>query len=130
MQLPIHWDQKHLIAFLYIFLADSDFKVPTEEAISLSDNLKELLVGKYLMSQEDTDLLIAEVKNTEKGLDDHQRMETIRILSETVPLDWDIYQYVIKELDEIAHSDKYVSVEEHSLMYYIRLKFKKDYQRS
>ncbi len=130
MIIPPHWDHKHLISFLYVFLADSDFVVTEEEAIAVNNNLLELLKDKYSLPLNEVALIIEEIRAFELAQDDAGRMEVIRQLSEKIDLDLSTYEYLIKELDEIAKSDKYVSVEEHSLMYYVRLKFKKDYPQS
>lgn len=126
MQAPIHWNEKHLISFLYISLAVSDFIVSPDERITLNSNLDELLKGKFQLSDSEKNAIISEVQSLPVA-DDTARMAIIKELSERIELDWDTYKFVAKELDEIAHSDKYVSIEEHSLMFYIRLKFKKDY---
>ncbi len=34
---------------------------------------------------------------------------------------------MISAIEDIAQADNFVTIEEHSLMYYIRLQFKKDY---
>ena len=127
MTIPPHWDHKHLISFLYVFIADSDFVVTEDEAIAVNNNLLELLQDKYRLPLEEVSAIIKEVKSFEMAQDDAGKMEVIRLLSEKIDLDLSTYEYLIKELDEIAQSDKYVSVEEHSLMFYVRLKFKKDY---
>ena len=127
MTIPSHWDHKHLISFLYVFIADSDFIVTPDEAKIVNQNLQELLKGRYSLAPEEVAVIIQEVKSFEIGVSDAEKMETVKLLSERIDIDFDTYQYVIKELDEIARSDKYISVEEHSLMYYVRLKFKKDY---
>lgn len=126
MQAPIHWNEKHLISFLYISLAVSDFIVSPDERITLNSNLDELLKGKFQLSDSEKNAIISEVQSLPVA-DDTARMAIIKELSERIELDWETYKFVAKELDEIAHSDKYVSIEEHSLMFYIRLKFKKDY---
>lgn len=126
MQAPIHWNEKHLISFLYISLAVSDFIVSPDERITLNSNLDELLKGKFQLSDSEKNAIISEVQAFPVA-DDTARMAIIKELSERIELDWETYKFVAKELDEIAHSDKYVSIEEHSLMFYIRLKFKKDY---
>lgn len=126
MQAPIHWNEKHLITFLYISLAVSDFIVSPDEQLMLNSNLDELLKGKFQLSDSEKNAIISEVQAFPIA-DDAARMAIIKELSERIELDWETYKFVAKELDEIAHSDKYVSIEEHSLMFYIRLKFKKDY---
>lgn len=126
MPLLSHWDEKHLIAFLYISIAVSDFVVTPEEKQTLHTNLEELLKGKYHLSDSDKNTLLAEVQSFPIA-NDTERMGLIKELSERIELSWETYKYMASELDEIAHSDKYVSIEEHSLMYFIRLKFRKDY---
>ena len=126
MQAPIHWNEKHLISFLYISLAVSDFLVSPDERTTLNSNLDELLKGRFHLSDSEKNNIISEVQAF-PITDDAARMTVIKELSERIELDWETYKFVAKELDEIAHSDKYVSIEEHSLMFYIRLKFKKDY---
>lgn len=126
MQAPIHWNEKHLISFLYISLAVSDFIVSPNERTTLNSNLDELLKGRFQLSDSEKNAIISEVQAFPIA-DDATRMAIIKELSERIELDWDTYKFVANELDEIAHSDKYVSIEDHSLMFYIRLKFKKDY---
>jgi len=127
MSLPLHWDDKHLISFLYVFIANSDFVVTPEEAAAVKTNLNELLTGRFGLSESEKDKIVAEVKEAELLMIEEEKMDTIQGLANKIKLDWDTYQYIVKEMDEIAHSDKYVSVEEHSLLYYVRLQFKKDY---
>ena len=126
MQAPIHWNEKHLITFLYISLVVSDFIVSPDERTTLNNNLDELLKGRFQLSDSEKNAVISEVQAFPIA-DDAARMAIIKELSERIELDWETYKFVANELDEIAHSDKYVSIEEHSLMFYIRLKFKKDY---
>jgi hypothetical protein len=126
MQVPIHWNEKHLITFLYISLVVSDFIVSPDERTTLNNNLDELLKGRFQLSDSEKNAVISEVQAFPIA-DDAARMAIIKELSERIELDWETYKFVANELDEIAHSDKYVSIEEHSLMFYIRLKFKKDY---
>lgn len=127
MQLPIHWDDKHLISFLYIFIANSDFVLTGEEAEAVKTNLTELLKVRFSLSDEEKDRIVAEVREAEAQMSEAEKMDTIEALSKTVKIDRDTYQYIVKEMDEIAHSDHYVSVEEHSLMFFVRLQLKKDY---
>jgi hypothetical protein len=127
MSLPTHWDDKHLLSFLYIYIAQSDFILTGEEAEMVKRNLEELLLGRFGLSTLEKDTVVSEVKEAEALMSESEKMDTIQVLSEKIDLDWDTYQYVIQEMDEIAHSDKYVSVEEHSVMYFVRLKFNRNY---
>jgi uncharacterized tellurite resistance protein B-like protein len=128
MNIPTHWDEKYLISFLYVFIAQSDFVLTGEESQSVHRNLEELLKNRFYLLETEMNIVISEVKEAEAELDETQKMETIRVLSEKIDLNLETYRHVVSEMDEIAHADHYVSVEEHSLMYYVRLRFKKDYE--
>ena len=129
MKLPLHWDEKHLIAFLYIFIAHSDFVETPEETAAVKEGLDDLFLDYYGLSEAAKSKVVSEVKAWEMEMSEEDKMDTIQGLAKRIQLDSDTYQYIVNQLNEIAHSDKYVSVEEHSLMYYIRLQFKKDYPK-
>ncbi len=127
MSVQPQWDDKHLFVFLYLFIAESDFILTNEEAEAVRRNLDELLVGRLGLSLQEKDRIISEVKEAETQMSESEKMDTISLLSDKIDMDWEMYQYIVKEMDEIAHSDHYVSIEEHAVMYFVRLKFKKDY---
>ncbi|MCU0416439.1 MAG: TerB family tellurite resistance protein [Cytophagaceae bacterium] len=122
-----HWDAKYLISFLYYFLADSDFVVNQEEETVVKRNIHELLVNVFFSSPEEKENIITEVQTVSKQLDEQQKMDLIEQLSARVDIPWNVYEYVVNELNEIAKADNKVSVEEHALLYYIRLKLNRDY---
>ena len=122
-----HWDINYLVSFLYIFLAESDFVVNKEEAITLNESLHNTLVRLFFQTEEQKHAIIKEVNTYTHTLDEAQKMELIEELAEKIDIPFDVYELIVQELNKIAKSDKYVSVEEHSLLYYIRLKLNKDY---
>lgn len=125
--LAAHWDAKYLISFLYYFLAESDFVVNQEEETVVKRNVHELLINLFFLSPEEKDNVIAEVHEVSKKLTEPQKMDLIEDLSKKIDIPWNIYEYMVKELNEIAQADHRISVEEHALLFYIRLKFRRDY---
>ncbi|MFN8417030.1 MAG: hypothetical protein U0U66_11925 [Cytophagaceae bacterium] len=125
--LAAHWDAKYLISFLYYFLSESDFVINQEEEAVVKRNIHELLINLFFLSPEEKDVVISEVQAVSKQLTEAQKMEVIEDLSKKVDIPWNIYEYMVKELNEIAQADHRISVEEHSLLFYIRLKFRRDY---
>jgi len=124
--IPEHWDEKHLITFLYISVSVSDFIMTSKETTVLNQNLDRLFKEQYHLSESEKEAILLEVKSFPIA-NDAERIEAIKLLSEKISLDPETYQYVVNSLDEIAHSDKCVAIEEHSLMYYIRLRFNRNY---
>ncbi|WP_299247983.1 hypothetical protein [uncultured Cytophaga sp.] len=122
-----HWDINYLVSFLYIFLAESDFVINKEEAIALNDSLHNTLVRVFFQTEEQKDAIIKEVNAYTHTLTETQKMELVETLAKKIDIPFDVYELIVQELNKIAKSDKYVSVEEHSLLFYIRLKLNKDY---
>ena len=122
-----HWDINYLVSFLYIFLAESDFVINKEEAATLNASLHNTLVRLFFQSEEQKDAIIKEVNTYTHTLNESQKMSLIEELAKKIDIPFDVYELIVQELNKIAKSDKYVSVEEHSLLYYIRLKLNKDY---
>ena len=122
-----HWDINYLVSFLYIFLAESDFVINREEAITLNTSLHNTLVSLFFQSEEQKDAIIKEVNTYTHTLDNAQKMALIEELAKKIDIPFDVYELIVQELNKIAKSDTYVSVEEHSLLFYIRLKLNKDY---
>ena len=122
-----HWDINYLVSFLYIFLAESDFVINREEAATLNTSLHDTLVSLFFQSEEQKDAIIKEVTSYTHTLDEAQKMNLIEELAKKIDIPFDVYEFIVQELNKIAKSDKYVSVEEHSLLFYIRLKLNKDY---
>jgi hypothetical protein len=127
IKIATHWDEKYLITFLYIFLAQSDFVVNAQEALVLKTKINNLLIHLFFLSEEEKMKIIEEVNNVSSQFSETEKMDLIEFLSNKVELTWDMYQFIINDLNDIAKADQYISVEEHSLMYYVRLKFNKDY---
>ena len=128
-KLSDHWDIKYLISFLYIFLAESDFVVSREEAEALNKSLNEALVNVFFQTEEEKNAIIAEVNQFSHSISEEEKMELIKELSVRVDISFELYELIVQQLNAIAQSDHNVSVEEHSLMYYIRLKLNKDYNK-
>lgn len=124
-----HWDVKYLVSFLYIFLAESDFVISSEEAEALNKSLNDALVNVFFVTEEEKKSIIAEVNQYSHSISDEEKMELIKELSLRVDISFELYELIVQQLNAIAQSDNYVSVEEHSLMYYIRLKLNNDYKK-
>ena len=122
-----HWDINYLVSFLYIFLAESDFVVNAEEAATLNKSLRDTLVHVFFQTEEQMEAILEEVNGYTHTLSESEKMSLIEELANEIDMSFEIYELIVQELNKIARSDKYVSVEEHSLMYYIRLKLNKDY---
>lgn len=125
-----HWDLNYLVSFLYIFLAESDFVISKEEAQTLNQSLRNTLVNVFFLTEEQKDAVLAEVNTYTNKLSEQEKMDLIEALTNKIDIPFNIYELIVQELNKIAKSDKYVSVEEHSLMYYIRLKLNKDYEEN
>ncbi len=125
-----HWDLNYLVSFLYIFLAESDFVISKEEAQTLNESLRNTLVNVFFLTEEQKDAVLAEVNTYTHKLSEQDKMDLIEALTNKIDIPFTIYELIVQELNKIAKSDKYVSVEEHSLMYYIRLKLNKDYEEN
>ena len=130
LSVPVHWDEKHIICSLYYLVADSDFIVKKEEIETINKKLDILLHQTFYVSTEQKYKVINEAMNFAVGLSDVEKLEVVRNLSAKVKLTSDLFVHMINDMEDIAQSDGCVSIEEHSLMYYIRLKFKKDYVRA
>jgi hypothetical protein len=126
MEIPLHWDEKYVITFLYNSVSVSDFIVTSKETTVLNNNLDKLLREYFNLSEQEKEKIISEILAFPIQ-NDAERREAIKLMSERVNLDLQTYLYMVDRLNEIVHSDKYVAIEEHSLMYYIRLKFNKNY---
>lgn len=122
-----HWDIKYLVSFLYIFLAESDFVINRDEAATLNSSLHDTLVRLFFQSEEQKESIIKEVNAYTHTLNDAEKMDLIEELAKKIDIPFDVYEFIVQELNKIAKSDKYISVEEHSLLFYIRLKLNKDY---
>jgi hypothetical protein len=122
-----HWDINYLVSFLYLFLAESDFVVNKEEAKALNESLHNTLVRVFFKTEEQKDAIVQEVNAYTHTLNEMQKMELVETLAKKIDIPFDVYELIVQELNKIAKSDKYVSVEEHSLLFYIRLKLNKDY---
>ena len=122
-----HWDINYLVSFLYLFLAESDFVVNKEEAKALNESLHNTLVRVFFKTEEQKDAIVKEVNAYTHTLNEMQKMELVETLAKKIDIPFDVYELIVQELNKIAKSDKYVSVEEHSLLFYIRLKLNKDY---
>lgn len=123
-----HWDVKYLISFLYIFLAESDFVISKEEAEALNKSLHEALINVLFQTEEEKNTIIAEVNNFSHSLSEEDKMDLIKELASKIDISFELYELIVQQLNTIAKSDAHVSVEEHSLMYYIRLNLNKDYK--
>ena len=121
---PLHWQLPHVICCLYYLVASSDFIVKEEELRVMDHHIDDFLLqhSPELYSQKNE--LVKEVSAYVSGASELQRMEAVRYFSAKFLLSHDTYFGLIRSLEEIAQADRYISIEEHSMMYYIRLKFK------
>ena len=126
-QILDHWDINYLVSFLFIFLAESDFVISRDEAVTLNESLHNTLVNVFFKTEEQKDAILKEVNTYTHTLSEDQKMSLIEELTHKIDISFDVYELIVEELNKIAKSDTYVSVEEHSLMYFIRLKLNKDY---
>lgn len=121
---PLHWQLPHVICCLYYLVASSDFIIKEEEQAVLDHHLEGFLLqltpDLYAKKEE----LSSEVAAYVRAASDLQKMEAVRYFATKFPLTHEMYYGLVKSLEEIAQADKYISIEEHSMMYYIRLKFK------
>ena len=130
LSIPAHWDEKHIISSLYYLVADSDSILKKEETETIEKKLDLLLHQHFYVTSEQRYKIATEAMNFSVGLNDAEKLESVRNLSAMIKLPAELFVQMISDMEDIAQSDDYVSIEEHSLMYYIRLKFKKDYVRA
>jgi len=121
---PLHWQLPHVICCLYYLVASSDFIIKEEEELVIDRHLDNFLILHCPELYVQKHKLADEVAKYVDSANDLQKMEAVRYFSTKFLLNHDIYFGLIKSLEEIAQADRYISIEEHSMMYYIRLKFK------
>ena len=128
-QIPTHWDEKQIICSLYYLVANSDNDLKKEE-VTMIDRKLDALMSTFMLAPDQKYKIANEAMNLVLSLDDQVKIEFVKELSSQVIFSPEMFTQVLTSLEDIAQSDDYVSIEEHSLMYYIRLKFKKDYARA
>ncbi|MBC7388369.1 MAG: hypothetical protein H7329_04095 [Opitutaceae bacterium] len=126
---PVSLDEKHAIAILYYLIADADFNISESESALIDKKIEDLFADADMDYYEKRDL-VGKIIDYSIGLNDNLKKETVKYLSERVKFTHEQYIKLIQDLDDIARCDNYISIEEHSLMFYIRLKFKKNYARA
>lgn len=126
---PAYWNEKYVICALYYLLADCDFELKKEEVKVIDQKLTTLFSDSLLYS--DSKYKIAnEVMSYVLGLSNEEKTEAVRHLAKITTLTHESYIKLMQDLEEIALSDDYVCIEEHSFMFFIRLMFKKNYTRT
>lgn len=130
LSIPSHWDEKYIITSLYYLVADSDSVLKKEEIITIDNKLDTLFHTTFYLSADQKYRVANEAMNYSVGLNDAEKLAAVRNLSSRVVLSHEMFAQIISDMEDIAQADDYVSIEEHSMMYYIRLKFKKDYVRA
>ncbi len=126
---PAYWDEKYVICALYYLVADCDFELKKEEIRTIDKKLDYLFEDSLLYS--DSKYKIAnEVMSYVLGLSNEKKTEAVKYLSNKVTFSHEVFIKVMKDLEEIAISDDYVCIEEHSFMYFIRLMFRRNYART
>lgn len=122
-----NWTEAHLVVFLYRAIALSDYILKPEEVEIIRIKTNKILYNTYGCGHEEVQKICALVDKTANEIEPIKHNEIIEELAKKYPLSKTRYDILIEDLNQIARSDKYVSIEEHSLMYYIRLQFLKDY---
>lgn len=125
---PAYWDEKYVICALYYLVADCDFELKKEE-IKVIDKKLDVLLSDSLLYSDAKYKIANEVMSYVVGLSNEKKTEAVRHLSEMVKMTHETFVQVMHDLEEIAISDDYVCIEEHSFMFFIRLMFKKNYAR-
>lgn len=126
---PIQWSEKYAICILYHLVAYADATIKKEEMEMVKRKMDRLFEGDQL-TPEEKEKIASDVTQYVIGLSDANKKEAIKYFSEKIHLSHEMFIQTMKDLEDIAQSDDYVSIEEHSLMYYIRLKFKRNYVRA
>lgn len=121
---PLHWQLPHVICCLYYLVASADFIVKEEEQKVIDHQLDDFLLQYFPEQYSEKQALAMEVVTYVNEANDLQKMEAVRYFATKFVLNYSMYFELIKSLEEIAQADRYISIEEHSMMYYIRLKFK------
>jgi uncharacterized tellurite resistance protein B-like protein len=124
MDIPLHWDERHVICGLYYMVADSDFSIKKEEVDTIDRHLETLMLQFPHLLTSNKFAIANEVMPHVIGRSDREKMDLIKQWAAKFPLSRDQFIDMQQALEHIAQSDDYVSIEEHSLMYFIRLKFK------
>ena len=125
---PVYWDEKYVTCALYYLVADCDFELKREE-ITIIDRKLDFLFQNELLYSDSKYKIANEVMSYVLGLSNEKKTEAVRYLSDKVSLSHESFVQVMQDLEEIALSDDYISVEEHSFMYFIRLMFRRNYVR-
>ena len=126
---PVSLVEKHAIAILYYLIADADFNISERESALIDKKIEDLFSDADMDAYEKRDL-VGKIIDYSIGLNDNLKKETVKYLSIRVKFTHEQYINLIQDLDDIARCDNYISIEEHSLMFYIRLKFRKNYARA
>lgn len=122
-----NWTEAHLLVFLYQAIALSDYVLKAEEIEIIRSKTNKILYNVYGYGHEEAEKIGNEAKKIADEVSPNDHNQIIEELALKFPLSKSRYNLLIEDLNLIAKSDKYVSIEEHSLMYYIRLQFLKDY---
>ena len=123
--LPVYWDEKYIICSLYYLIAASDYIIKKEEVAVIDQKMEHLLLHSYQLSLDKKESIMAEALSFINKANDQQKMEAIRLFSSKVVLPEELYVEMLHSMEAIALADGNISIEEHSLMYYVKLKFKK-----
>lgn len=122
-----NWTEAHLVVFLYRAIALSDYILKPEEIEIIRIKTNKILYNNYGYGHEEVQKICAEIEKIANDVEPIKHNDIIEELAKKYPISKDRYDILIEDLNQIAKSDKYISIEEHSLMYYIRLQFLKDY---
>lgn len=122
-----NWTEAHLIVFLYQAVALSDYVLKTEEVEIIRYKTNKILYTLYGYGHDAAEKIASEAQKIADNLKPIEHNVIIEELAKKFPLSKFRYDSLIEDLNQIAKSDKYISIEEHSLMYFIRLHFLKDY---
>ncbi|MBC7450476.1 MAG: hypothetical protein H7259_03195 [Cytophagales bacterium] len=122
-----HWDIKYFVPFMYLFVVESNKQISQNKWNVLDHYLHTTLTHVFFLDEHEKWTIINEVKQLSHSLTDIQKMAVIKDVAARIYISRDLYEMIVDDLNAIARSDKFVSVEEHSSMFFIRLHIKKDY---
>lgn len=125
-----HWSLNHFVPFIYLFVIESNKNISQNKWNVLDHYLHTTLQHVFFLNEDEKWSIIHEVKTLSHSLNDLQKMAIIKELSGRIYISRDLYEMIVDDMNAIAKSDQYISVEEHSAMFFIRLNIKKDYTTS
>lgn len=120
------WNEAHLVAYLYLVVADSDAETTDDELAMALRKSKKIIAEYHAAGLAGYETLFEIVKDELVHHEDGERKTIIDMLAKKIKLDADLKTDVISDLNDIISSDDSVKDSEHSTVNYIRLVLSKN----